>query len=81
MAESLKLGSSEWFKGLAESLINAGLGAVTNALTPRSTAAAPASSTAKSSGGFSAIFGGMAWLPYLIAGAFVLVIVLVIRKR
>jgi hypothetical protein len=79
MSVDSRLGSKEWFADLANGLANAGLLAVTNALTPRRTAAATQTDPAKSSGGFS--LSGLKWLPYAIAGVIVLIFVLVIRKK
>lgn len=76
---AVTLGSKEWFKGLADSLFNAGLTVLTNKLTAKKTAEAPTSSTSSSAGGFS--LSGLKWLPYAIAGAVVLIFVLVLRKK
>lgn len=74
----VKLGSKEWFTGLANSLINAGMTVLTNTLTPKKTAAAPASSSASTVGGFS---GVVKWIPYAVIGAVALVFILVLRKK
>lgn len=74
----VKLGSKEWFSGLADQLANAGMTFLTNTLTSKKTASAPASSTTASAGGFMA---GLKWLPYAIVGAIVLIFVLVLRKK
>jgi hypothetical protein len=77
MSETVKLGSKEWFKGLADQLVNAGMVALTNSLTARKTASGSQTDQNKSvqTAGFS-----LSWLPYAVAGAFVLVLVLVFRK-
>ncbi len=74
----VKLGSKEWFGGLAGQLANAGMTFLTNTLTTKKTAAAPASDSASSVGSFS---GFMKIIPYAVIGAIVLIFVLVIRKR
>jgi len=75
-----KFGSGDWFKAWGERLANAGLEMLTNTLTAKKTAAAPQSDTAKSAGALSALTG-LKWLPYALAGAVVLVLVLVFRKK
>jgi len=81
MAEvTAKAGSLDWFKAWGERLANAGMEYLTNTLTTKKTAAAPQTDTAKSAGGFSALTG-IKWLPYALAGAAVLVLLLVFRKK
>jgi hypothetical protein len=75
----VKLGSKEWFGGLASGLAAAGMTFVTNTLTAKRTAAAPATTTSSSVGGFAA--GLVKWIPYAIVGAIALIFVLVIRKK
>jgi len=74
----VKLGSKEWFTGLANGLANAGMTFLTNTLTAKRTAAAPASSSSSTVGGFSGI---VKWIPFVVLGAIVLIFILVIRKR
>jgi hypothetical protein len=78
--EGTKFGSTKWFLAWGERLANAGMEALTNTLTAKKTASAPQSDTAKSAGGFSAL-AGLKWLPYALAGAAVLVLALVFRKK
>jgi len=78
---TLKFGSGAWFLAWGERLANAGMTALTNTVTAKVTAAAPASSQSNSAGGFSALLGGLTWLPYAIVGAIVLIFVMVLRKK
>ena len=73
-----KLGSKAWFAGLAEGLANAGMTFLTNTLTAKRTAAAPATDSASSAGGFGGI---VKYIPYAIVGVVVLIFVLVIGKK
>jgi len=74
----VKLGSKEWFGGLADKLANAGMTFLTNTLTAKKTATAPDSSASSSVGGFSSV---LKWIPYVVIGAIVLIFVLVISKK
>jgi hypothetical protein len=78
MAE-IELGSKEWFKGLFSGLAQAGMGAITNALTPRDKIVAQQQQS--SAGKSPAIAAVLAYVPYILIGAVVLVLVLVIRRK
>ncbi len=74
--EAAAFGSKSWFLQWGERLANAGLTAVTNLITGQKVGQGVPTVTPG-----SLVKPSFSWLPYAIAGGFVLILVLVLRKK